>query len=75
LSYCHAYPKNKHPDVVAAFYEAFAERQHSFVTFKLSYLMLKYMDIVLYIRKKRTLSKINYIYKQIWGLKAKRNHE
>jgi glycosyltransferase involved in cell wall biosynthesis len=75
LGYCQAYPKNKHPEVVTAFYEAFTERQHSFVTFKLSYLMLKYMDIVLYIRKKSTLSKINYIYKQIWGLKAKRNHE
>ncbi|RZA01080.1 MAG: glycosyltransferase family 2 protein [Sphingobacteriaceae bacterium] len=72
LSYCAAYPKNKHPELVDEIYRGFINRMNSYMSFKLAGLLFKYRETIFFIQKKSSLSKLNYIYKQIWGLKTKK---
>ncbi len=72
LAGCAAFPKNRTSKLINAFYKASAKRLKRGITFNLSRLMFKYRDAIFYIRKKSTLSKLNHIYKQIWGVGAKR---
>jgi glycosyltransferase involved in cell wall biosynthesis len=72
LSYCAAFNKNKNPELICHIYDAFKQKINSYVSFKLSVLLYKYRHTILYIRKKSNISKLNYIYSQIWGLKTKK---
>lgn len=72
LADCAAFTKNKEPQLINAFYKASAKRLNKAISFYLSRLMYKYRASIFYIRKKSTLSKFNHIYKQIWGVNAKK---
>jgi glycosyltransferase involved in cell wall biosynthesis len=72
LGYCANYPQNKHPQLVQQIYEAYNNRFDNYFSLKLVRLLYKYRAIIFYTRKKGNLSKLNYIYKQIWGVKFKK---
>jgi glycosyltransferase involved in cell wall biosynthesis len=71
LGHCAAFPKNRNPELIRTFYEAFSRRVNSYISFELSYLLFKYHKTIFYIRKKSRLNRLNYIYSQIWGVKTK----
>jgi len=50
---------------------AYQKRADSFISFSYAYLILKHRNLLLYLQKKGSMSKFNYIIKQVWGLKAK----
>jgi glycosyltransferase involved in cell wall biosynthesis len=72
LGYCAAFNKNKNPQLITQFYNAFAKRVNSYASFKLSVLLFKHRNAIFYIRKKSKLNMLNYIYSQIWGGKTKK---
>jgi hypothetical protein len=71
LKHCAEYPYNKSPAFVNSFYEAYSIRINTYVSFKLSALLLKYRSTIFAIRKKSKINMLNYIYQQIWGAKIK----
>ncbi len=71
LGYCAAYPKNKN-DIAQQFHQAFTKRMGSYVSFKLSRLLIKYQRTIFFIRKKSKLNRANYIYSQVWGGRMKK---
>jgi len=72
VQYCAGFKGNKNQELITAFYNAFTKRINSHLAFDLSYLMYKYRKSIFAIRKKSKLSKLNYIYSQVWGLKTKK---
>jgi glycosyltransferase involved in cell wall biosynthesis len=72
LGYCAGFSKNKHPKLIKQVYEAFTKKANSYISFRLSVLLFKHRHTIFFIRKKSNLSKANYIYSQIWGLKTKK---
>lgn len=72
LGYCASFKKNKEPELINQFYEAYTKRMNGFVSFALSRLLYKYRDTIFFIQKKSKASKLNYIYNRIWGVGAKR---
>lgn len=50
---------------------AYQKREDSFLSLSYAYLVLKHKHLLLYLQKKGDLSKLNYIAKQAWGVKAK----
>ncbi|MGN6395359.1 MAG: glycosyltransferase family 2 protein [Mucilaginibacter sp.] len=73
LQYCASFTKNKRPQVVNAIYQAFEKRLNNYVSADLSRLLFKYRKPIFCIRKKSNLSKLNYIFGRIWGVKTKRH--
>jgi hypothetical protein len=72
LSYCAEFPKNRHPQLIKKIYAAYTNRLNTFTSFDLVKLLYKYRKTIFYIRKKSNLSKLIYIYKQVWGAEAKK---
>lgn len=72
LGYCAGYSKNKYPRVIKQFYNAYNKRLNSFTSVGLGLLLYKYRATVFYIRKKSSLSKLNYMFQQIWGINFKK---
>jgi glycosyltransferase involved in cell wall biosynthesis len=72
LAACAAFQKNKNPQLIDQFYRASAKRLNHAVSFDFSRLIYKYRKSIFYIRKKGKLSRLNHIYKQIWGVNAKK---
>lgn len=72
LSYCAGFKGNKNKVLIEQIYEAYGTRLDRFVSFGLSALLLKHWKTIFFIRKKTTISKLNYIRKQILGLRVKR---
>jgi glycosyltransferase involved in cell wall biosynthesis len=70
--YCAAFRLNKNPELIKEFYEAYKIRNNSYFSFKLAALFLKHWKVVLYIRKKSSISKLNYIRKHVIGLEFKK---
>ena len=71
LSYCAAFKYNKNKTLTERIYKAYKKRLNSYVSFELSLLLFRNMKTISFIRKKPILSKLNYCFEQIWGLKAK----
>lgn len=72
LSYCAAFIGNRNKVFVEQIYIGYKSRLDSYFTIKLSKLLFKHRKTIFFIRKKPVLSKLNYIYKQIWGFKMKK---
>jgi len=72
LGYCAAFKHNKRPQLIAAFYQAFKKRLNTHVSFALSRLLYKHRSAIFFIRKKSSVSKLNYIFGRIWGVKTKK---
>ena len=72
LGYCAAYPKNRRPQLISQFYEAYKKKINSYASLDLALLLYKYRSIVFYMRKKSKWSKLNYMFQQIFGTKAKK---
>jgi glycosyltransferase involved in cell wall biosynthesis len=72
LGYCAEFSKNKKPALIKAIYDAYTIRINAYISFKLSILLYKYRRTIFYIPKKNSVSKINNICSQIWGLKTKK---
>ncbi|MDB5137536.1 MAG: hypothetical protein JWP37_4139 [Mucilaginibacter sp.] len=72
LSYCAKFKGNKNRAMVEHIYKTFNNRSDHYVSFDFGWLLLKYRKTIFYIRKKPVLSKLNYIGKQMWGLKTKK---
>ncbi len=62
---------NKNPDLMQNFYNKFTSRINAVVSFDFAWLVFKYRKQVFFIQKKSSLSKLNFIFKLIWGLKIK----
>ena len=71
LKFCADYPKNKTPGIVNNFFFAYAKLLNNYVVFELSRLMYQHRASIFYLRKKSNLSKLNHMYKQMWGIKTK----
>ena len=71
LGHCANFAKNKQPQIITAFYTAFTKRLGSYLSFNLALLMLRYRASIFYIRKKGKLSKLNQVFQQIFGVRAK----
>ena len=72
LSFCAGFPKNRNPEIIERFYNAFTQRVNSYLSFTLSRLLFKHRRTIFYIRKKSKLNRLNYIFGQVWGLKTKK---
>lgn len=71
LKMCLDFPHNKNPELISSIYHAYLARINSYVDTKLARLLVRYRKSIFYIQKKSGVSKLNYIYKQIWGAKLK----
>jgi glycosyltransferase involved in cell wall biosynthesis len=72
LAYCAEFKFNKEPSLIKEFYLAFKERRNKYISLKLTMLFFKYWKTIFFTKKKSRISKFNYIRKQIWGLKVKK---
>jgi glycosyltransferase involved in cell wall biosynthesis len=73
LKLCAEFKLNKDPLFVQKVYQAYQRRSVSYVTLSLPAILLKKWRLIFYIQRKSTLSKLNFIYKQMWGSKIKRS--
>lgn len=71
LKRCAEYPNNKNPKFINKLTHLFEERMNAFVSFGYASFLFKHRDLILYMQKRSVSSKNSFIYKQIWGLKAK----
>jgi len=71
LKLCAQYPYNKNPEFVREFAHLFEKRMDTFISVSYASFLYKYSDLILSIPKKNSFSKSTFIFKQIWGLKAK----
>jgi len=71
LGHCAGFAKNKQPQLINQFYIAFTKRLRSYISLDLASLMFKYRSSIFYIRKKGKLSKLNQIFQQTFGVRAK----
>lgn len=71
LKFCANYPYNKNPEFVSKFARLFEKRMRAFISIDYALFLYNNKDKVLYIQKKSEASKNTFIYKQIWGLRAK----
>jgi glycosyltransferase involved in cell wall biosynthesis len=72
LAYCADFKFNKDPLLIKEIYLAYKQRKNKYISLKLTRLFFKYWETIFFMRKKSRLSKLNYIRKQIWGLKIKK---
>lgn len=71
LKYCLSYEKNKDQAFVSRFVNLFEQRITSFFSFQYAILIGKHFDILYHNKKLHKSSRIGFIYRQMWGLKAK----
>ena len=71
LARCASFEYNKDPKVIQSIYHAYIKRASTYLSFDLSALLFKKRKYIFYVQKKSALSKLNFIYKQIWGSKVK----
>ncbi|HEV7381561.1 MAG TPA: glycosyltransferase [Dyadobacter sp.] len=71
LKYCQSYKNNKDQVFVDQFVNLFEQRITSFFSFKYAALVGKHFDTLYHNKKLHKSSKKGFIYRQIWGLKAK----
>jgi glycosyltransferase involved in cell wall biosynthesis len=71
LKYCQQYKHNKNQAFLDRFVTLFENRIDSFFSFEYAKLIGKYFDLLYHNRKLHKSSKSGFIYRQIWGLKAK----
>ncbi len=72
LAQCRSFKANKNQAFVDEVYEAYKKREDSYFAFQFGILLLKHWHAIFYMRKKSTISKLNYIRKQFLGIKAKK---
>ncbi len=72
FGYCAAFSKNRSPELIEDIYRAYTRLADSYISFWYSALLFRYRKTMLFIRKKGSLSNLNYIYSQVWGLKSKK---
>lgn len=72
LAHCAEFKFNKEPSLIKSFYLAYKERKDQYLSLRLTMLFFKYWETIFFMRKKSRISKFNYIRKQIWGLKVKK---
>jgi glycosyltransferase involved in cell wall biosynthesis len=70
LQYCKSFKYNRNQALINRFYDAFKKRSDTYLSFEFSKLLLKYRKVIFCMRKKTTLSKLNFVRKQTRGLKA-----
>ncbi|SMC72781.1 glycosyltransferase family 2 protein [Pedobacter nyackensis] len=63
---------NKDPDFVAQLLQLYRQRLTSYICFSLVILMYKNFSALLYTSNKSTLSKLNFVFKHLWGGKLKK---
>lgn len=68
LKHCAEFDRNKNPELVKQVYEAYKNRQGSFIAFELSRLLFKHWKIIFSISKKAGLSKLNFVRKEMRGI-------
>lgn len=71
LGLCRNFKHNRDQQLVEEFYDAFSQRMKSYVSLRLSFLLFKHRKAIFQIRKKGKLSKLNYIFGQVWGARMK----
>lgn len=72
LKYCVDFPKNRDQLFIEKVYNSFSLRMNSYISFEFATMLFKHRKTMLKIRKKSNASNLNYIYKQIWGVLAKK---
>jgi len=72
LGYCNSFAKNKNPVLIGKIYRSYKTHIEKYISFELTALLFRYISTIFFISKKPILSKINFIWKQIWGLKTKK---
>ena len=71
LKQCRSYGKNKDQDFVNRFTTLFEKRIDSFLSIEYALTMRKHYDFLFSNQKLRKGTKTGFIYRQIWGLRAK----
>jgi len=71
LNFCISVKSNKSKVLTVQIYNACKKRLNSYVSFDLSWLLIKHWKTIFYIRKKPLLSNLNYVMKQVFGFKLK----
>jgi glycosyltransferase involved in cell wall biosynthesis len=72
LANCKDFTGNKNQALVDTFYTTYKNRADSWFAVDFGMLLMKYWKPVFFMRKKSTVSKLNYIRKQFLGVKAKK---
>jgi glycosyltransferase involved in cell wall biosynthesis len=67
-----AYPHNNHQSFKEQLLKLMEDRMDSYLAFGLAWFIFKHRDILLYIQKKSSTSKLNFIVKHVWGYKFKK---
>lgn len=71
LKQCQQYPRNKDQAFIDQFIRLFEDRIYSFFSFKYARLIGSNFDLLFHNKKLHKSSRSGFIYRQIWGLKAK----
>jgi glycosyltransferase involved in cell wall biosynthesis len=69
LRCCLSFKANKDKALIENFCDAYQSRLTGVVSLELIWLFLNYWRSIFFVRKKTTLSKLNYVRKQVFGLK------
>lgn len=72
LSIFEHYPQNNHQSFKIRFLTLYQKRMESFFSFSLAFFILCHKKELLFIKKKSTSSKLNFILKYVWGYKLKK---
>jgi len=72
LKYFRSFKGNKNQAFITQIYNAYKQHADSYLSFELGTILFKNWKTIFYMSKKPILSKMNYIRKQFFGLKAKR---
>ncbi|PWJ59091.1 glycosyltransferase involved in cell wall biosynthesis [Dyadobacter jejuensis] len=71
LKKCQSFSQNKDQAFLDTFVNLFETRLDTYFSFQYAQFIGKHFDRLFYIQKKRKSSRSGYIYRQIWGLRAK----
>lgn len=67
----HNFRHNKDQKFIKMLRLEYLKNLNSYLSPKLVFVLYKHLRLLLYIHKKSTVSKINFVYKHLWGLKLK----
>lgn len=68
---CSQFEKNRNPEFIKNLCKSMSGRKSKYWSLRLPLLMYNHMHNLFFIQKKSNLSKLNFIAKQMWGLKMK----
>jgi len=71
IKQCATFQKNRNPEFLNKFMTLFEERLDTFFSYEYAKFIDKHFDILYFIQKYRKSTKKAFVYRQIWGLKAK----